>query len=368
VQGRRGGAAVSATSANGARRPARLVRLRRALLRMPVFAKLLIANAAVVVLVAVTGALVAVELTATGARPAAQLIALIAAWGVVVSVVVNGVILWLALLPLKKLEQTAWRVQAGDLDARVEPSELADRNVERIVQTFNAMLDSAVAYRERLRDVAARASTAAEEERKRLARELHDGTAQVLAGLRVRLRVARATDDPEVREAQLEQVSREIGTAIEEVRRMAKGLRPPALDVLGIGPAIESYARSLAEAADLRLDLRIEPVAAALTPDIELSLYRILQEALSNVVRHSGASAVRIRLGRSGADVELTIEDDGAGFDVDAELADRNRGLGLFGMQERAAYVGGSVYIVSTPGRGTTVAVAVPSAEASRYA
>jgi two-component system, NarL family, sensor histidine kinase UhpB len=77
---------------------------------------------------------------------------------------------------------------------------------------------------------------------------------------------------------------------------------------------------------------------------------------------------VRIRLGRSGADVELSIEDDGAGFDVGAELSDRERGLGLFGMQERAAYVGGKVSIVSKPGRGTTVAITVPSAEASRYA
>lgn len=362
------GAAVSEARGDGARPAPQHVTLRRALLRIPLFAKLLIANAAVVAIVAVTGALVAVDLTAAGAPPAAYVVALIAAWGVIVTVLVNGVILWLALRPLKKLEQTAWRVQAGDLHARVETSELADRNFERIVQTFNAMLDSAVAYRQRLREVAARASTAAEEERKRLARELHDGTAQVLAGLRVRLRLARATDDPEVREAQLEQVSREIGEAIEEVRRMAKGLRPPALDVLGVGPAIESYARSLTEAADLRLDLDIAPVDAALAPDVELSLYRILQEALSNVVRHSGASTVTIRLGRNGGDVELAIEDDGAGFDVDAELADRNRGLGLFGMQERAAYVGGTVNIVSTPGRGTTVAVTVPSAEASRYA
>jgi two-component system sensor histidine kinase UhpB len=149
---------------------------------------------------------------------------------------------------------------------------------------------------------------------------------------------------------------------------MAKGLRPPALDVLGLAPAIESYARSLAEAADLELDLRSDLVDGVLTPDVELILYRILQEALSNVVRHSGASAVRIRLARRGTDVELVIEDDGAGFDVGAELSDRSRGLGLFGMQERAAYIGGTVSIVSTPGRGTTVAVTVPIAEASRYA
>lgn len=346
-----------------------LARLSRALLRMPVFAKILIANVVVVGLVAVTAAILAVQLTAEGSpRPAAELIALIAIWGAIVSLIVNGVILWLALLPLKKLEQTVWRIQSGDLDARVGPSALADRNLERIVQTFNAMLDSTVAYRQRLREVAARALTAAEEERKRLARELHDGTAQTLAGLRVRLRLARATDDPDVRDAQLEQVSREIREAIDEVRRMSKGLRPPALDVLGLAPAVEAYARSLTEAAELQLELRTDLIDGVLAAEVELALYRILQEALSNVVRHSGASVVCIRLERRGANVELTIEDDGRGFDVDAELSDRSRGLGLFGMQERAAYVGGRVSIVSTPGRGTGVAVTVPIAEASQYA
>jgi two-component system sensor histidine kinase UhpB len=184
----------------------------------------------------------------------------------------------------------------------------------------------------------------------------------------VRLRLARATADAEVRDAQLEQISREIGEAIEEVRRMAKGLRPPALDMLGLAPAVDSYARSLAAAADLEVDLRVDLVDGALSPEAELALYRILQEALSNVVRHSGGSCVRIRLHRAGPLIELTVEDDGRGFDVDAEMSDRSRGLGLFGMQERAAYVGGRVSITSTPGRGTCVEVSVPIAEASRYA
>jgi two-component system sensor histidine kinase UhpB len=346
-----------------------LRRLGRALLRLPLFYKILLANAVVVALVAVSCAAFAVEMTSSGsARPAWQIIALIAVWGVVVTVFVNAAILWVALRPLKKLEQTAWRVQSGDLEARAEPSSVADRDLERLVVTFNAMLDSGVAYRARLRDVAARGLAAAEEERKRIARELHDGTAQVLAGLRVRLRLARATEDAEVRDAQLEQVSREIGEAIEEVRRMAKGLRPPALDVLGLAPAVESYARPLAEASDLDLDLHMELVDDVLHSDTELALYRILQEALSNVVRHSGASAVGIRLERHGSAVELLISDDGRGFDVEDEMADRTRGLGLFGMQERAAYVGGRVSIVSTPGRGTRVSVSVPTAEATRYA
>jgi two-component system sensor histidine kinase UhpB len=227
------------------------------------------------------------------------------------------------------------------------------------------MLDSAARYRQRLRDVAARALTAAEAERKRIALELHDGTAQQLAGLRIRLRLVRDLDDPTARAAQLEQVSREIGEAIEEVRRMAMNLRPQALDVLGLAPAIESHARSLAEAADLSLDLKLDPLVGALDSEIELALYRILQEALSNVVRHSGASKVRIDLRRGGnGEAEMSVEDDGAGFHVERILGDEARGLGLLGMQERAGYIGGSVHVESSPGRGTRVLVLAPGPSA----
>jgi signal transduction histidine kinase len=347
-------------------RVATFTRLRRWLLRVPLFAKLLIANAVIVTIVAALGVALTLRAGVGGSpMPATEAIAFIALSGIATSVVVNGIILRIALVPLKKLEETARRVEGGDLDARVEPSDLADRNFERTVSTFNAMLDSAARYRQRLRDVAARALTAAEAERKRIALELHDGTAQQLAGLRIRLRLVRDLDDPTARAAQLEQVSREIGEAIEEVRRMAMNLRPQALDVLGLAPAIESHARSLAEAADLSLDLKLDPLVGALDSEIELALYRILQEALSNVVRHSGASKVRIDLRRGGnGEVEMSVEDDGAGFHVERILGDEVRGLGLLGMQERAGYIGGSVHVESSPGRGTRVLVFAPGPSA----
>jgi two-component system sensor histidine kinase UhpB len=186
----------------------------------------------------------------------------------------------------------------------------------------------------------------------------------------VRLRLARAVQDADLREQQLDQISAEIGEAIEELRRIARGLRPPSLDMLGLGTAVDSYARSLADAAGLELDLRIGAVAGLLSPEAELALYRVMQESLSNVVRHSGAGTVRISLRRAGAFVELRIEDDGRGFRVDQALAlDREgRGLGLFGMQERAGYVGGHVDIESEPGHGTRVIARMPITEAARYA
>jgi signal transduction histidine kinase len=104
----------------------------------------------------------------------------------------------------------------------------------------------------------------------------------------------------------------------------------------------------------------VEPIESALSRDAELALYRIAQEALSNAVRHSGASEVRLAIGRAGDEVRLTVTDDGTGFDPEALGEARERGLGLFGMHERAAYVGGAVVVRSRPGAGTTVRARVP--------
>jgi two-component system, NarL family, sensor histidine kinase UhpB len=334
----------------------------RALLRFPLFYKILVANAVIVVaVVAVAAAILHPNLTADGGK----LLALVAA-GLVVSIASNGLIVRLALSPLARLERTAEKVQAGDMSARVEPSELADAEMERLTATFNTMLASGDHYRQRLREVAARALSAQEEERKRIARELHDGTAQTLAALRVRLRIARSLEDGEARNQLLERISGDLGEAAEELRRIAQGLRPPALDMLGLAPAIESYARGVGETAGVTTALDLQPVEGLLSPDAELALYRIVQEALSNVARHSNAGTVRVRLEREQRSVTARIEDDGRGFGVRAEMT--NGGLGLYGMQERAAYVGGSVEIESEPGRGVRVRVTIPVLETAPYA
>jgi signal transduction histidine kinase len=244
---------------------------------------------------------------------------------------------------------------------------VADRDLERLGQTFNSMLETGTVYRQRLRETAARALAATEEERKRIARELHDGIAQSLAALRIRLRVARAVQDDDQRAALLEQVSSEMGEAMEELRRIARGLRPPALDMLGLGPAIESHARNIADATGMAIDLRLEDIGHRLPQEAELALYRVVQEALSNVARHSGADTFCLQLGSTGNHVFADVEDNGRGFDV-ARAMSSNGGLGLFGMQERASYVGGSVVIDSEPGAGTRVHVLVPIYESARYA
>jgi two-component system, NarL family, sensor histidine kinase UhpB len=334
----------------------------RALLRFPLFYKILVANALIITaVVAIAMVIMHPNLNADGGKLAALLGA-----GLVLSVGSNALILRLALSPLQRLERTAQQVRGGDLAARVEPSELADREMVRLTSTFNTMLESAEHYRRRLRDNAARALNAQEEERKRIARELHDGTAQTLAALRVRLRIVRSLEDGEARSQLLERISEDLGEATEELRRIAQGLRPPALDMLGLAAAIESCARSVGETTGLVLDTELQPVDAMLTPEAELALYRIVQEALSNVARHARAATVRVRLTRTGPSVCAVVEDDGRGFEVAAELT--TGGLGLYGMQERAAYVGGSVEIDSAPGRGSRVRATIPVMETARYA
>ena len=334
-----------------------------ALLRLGLFYKILIANVVIILIGAVAGtALTAQFVQTTPNRSTIELVGFFAVIGVAASALVNAVILRLALSPLKLLEHTAERVQRGELEARAPVSPLGDANLTRLTEMFNGMLDSLSAYQKQLQDVAARALHAQEEERKRIARELHDETAQTLSALVIRLRLARGAKDPETRDARLEEVRDEIVKAAEGIRRFAVGLRPPALDQVGVVAAISEHVRSLCETTNLNVEFEADYIDKLLPPDTELALYRIVQEALSNTVRHAGASMVGVRIEHKDDCVVVLVTDDGKGFDTSAALDSTGRGLGIFGMRERAAYVGGTVDIDSEPGDGTTVRVEIPVA------
>lgn len=334
-------------------------RLVAAVLRIPLFYKLLVANLVIVLGVAVA---IALEDSANpaGASDSLAVTVLVTGIGMALSLVANAAILWVALQPLRRLQQAANRVRGGELEVRAEGSAVADADFDRLVNTFNGVLDAVTDQQNRLREIAGRAQAAAEEERRRLARELHDGIAQTLAALRIRVKLAGATSDPDHLQAALGDVSGGIGDAILELRRMARGLRPPALEMLGLGAAVESYVRSVSEAAGIEASIQAENVAGCLSRESELALYRIVQESLSNVVRHSGASRVSVQLRRVDRTVDVVIEDDGCGFDT-RQVMNGDRGLGLFGMQERAAFIGGRLKIDSTRGTGTRVHVIVPA-------
>lgn len=206
---------------------------------------------------------------------------------------------------------------------------------------------------------------AQEEERKRIARELHDETSQALTSLLVSLKVMEESGDhdrirPQAREA------RDIAAhTLAAVHGLARELRPSALDHLGLGPALEHYAREYAMRHPLEMDFQITGMEGLrLSPQVETTIYRIVQEALTNVARHAKAQRVAVLLERRRDRVVAIVEDDGCGFDPGHFERDGNEGLGLFGMRERAALVGGSLTIESSAGAGTTVFVEVTLVEA----
>jgi PAS domain S-box-containing protein len=205
---------------------------------------------------------------------------------------------------------------------------------------------------------------AQEQERRNVARELHDGVAQSLTALHLRIGImAQQASRPEVRDG-LAELTRIARAAAEEVRFLARGLRPPALDELGLFPALTRYADDFARAHGIRAEVVASGRAGGrLPPVVETAFYRIAQEALANVARHSGAASVSIVLLREPSFVQLLVEDDGAGWDPASEPADAYAQLGLQGMRERAALLGGRLTIESSPGSGTAVCARIPLPE-----
>ena len=200
---------------------------------------------------------------------------------------------------------------------------------------------------------------ASERERRRWARELHDDTLQGLGGLQVLLSSALRRSSEELAAAVREAVG-QIGEEIGSLRALIMELRPAALDELGLVPAIETLAQRTATLEGLTLETNVElglERGARLDPEVENTLYRLAQEALTNIVKHAKASRIRMTLIRRDAGVQLIVSDDGAGFDP----SDPTDGFGLVGMRERVALTGGSIEIDSKPGRGTTLKADLPA-------
>jgi signal transduction histidine kinase len=243
----------------------------------------------------------------------------------------------------------------------IEHARLYSRTSESLQQRV-AELREANSQLAHLSSLALRAQ---EEERRRLARELHDDTAQALASLLIRLRVLERTEDPRELRGRVHEFREVIARALDDVRRMAIDLRPTTLDDLGLVPAVEAHARTMAERWGFKARVRVNGLDVRLPSEIELVAYRIVQEALSNIAKHAHATEVSVFLERRDRTLHITVHDNGQGFDVEQTLASKDRGLGLFGMQERATLVGGRVELRSTFGEGTTVEAAIPIREPS---
>jgi two-component system NarL family sensor kinase len=202
---------------------------------------------------------------------------------------------------------------------------------------------------------------AQEEERGRLARELHDGAGQMLTSLLVRMAtLEKKAESPDLRHG-LRSILDMTSETLEQVRDLSYRLRPAALEEFGLSVALETLVHEMAHEAGLTLSYHADLEGAPLTPEAEVTLYRIAQEALTNVVRHARAEHIVVELGHDVINVWLRIQDDGQGFfpyQVSAQSSQRH--MGLIGMQERTEIIGGRFELLSAPGRGTRVQVQIP--------
>ncbi len=305
-------------------------------------------NAALVCVAALFAAtLVGLELSET------TKVVLVVATAAGLSLIVNLAVLRARFTPLEHLIEEMEKVDLSRPGSNLPPSidgKGETEEVERIELAFIRMMRRLEAERRRAGTAALRAQ---EEERARVARDLHDEVNQSLTGVLLRLEAAREMAPPEL-EAELEQTRALANQAMEELLSLARQLRPTALDDLGLKAAIAGQVDQLG-GGEIEASFSAEGDFSDLADDVQLVVYRVAQEALSNAARHSGATRVEVALRRRGAGVQLAVRDDGAGF----AFSEAEGGLGLPGMRERALLVGGEVVIESGPGRGTTVRLTI---------
>jgi signal transduction histidine kinase len=227
----------------------------------------------------------------------------------------------------------------------------------RLAEIFAARAAVAVSLSERVaKDTLRRVVEAQELERRRLARELHDETGQALTSILLGVKAIRASNTPADAERAESDVRAQIVQALQDVRALAVELRPAALDDFGLVAALERLAETFQARSGLETLVQAN-IDGRLPPEIEIVLYRVVQEALTNVIKHAGAEHVSIVLRSRNGSVAATIDDDGRGF-VQEDV--RDGALGLLGMRERLALVGGTLEVESSPDSGTTIAAQVP--------
>lgn len=251
------------------------------------------------------------------------------------------------------LEESArW---AEDLEQRVEARtrEAEDRNRE--LHALNRTR----------RQLLAKTISAQEEERKRLARDLHDDSAQTLTAVLMTLKSVEdaLVADPKAAKAALDRSRSQLEMALREIRKAIVDLRPSALDDLGLASAIRFYADERLRPHGISLSLATVGDERRASGPAATALFRIVQEAVSNVAQHSAAASVRVSLEFGRKEILARVEDDGGGFDPASlrQPQESGRGLGLLGMRERAELFGGGVEIESTPGAGTSIRVRMPT-------
>lgn len=360
-------------------------RAARRLLRVPLYYKIAGANALLLLVALAGGAWVGGQV-GPGRWPGGSL--LLAGAVVALGIAVNLALLRTALGPVEEIEETARRVEAGDFEARAETSAVADRDLGRLIEVFNRMLDVVGRYRRRQRALTLRTFEEEERSHEETARRLRQSAAQRVATVLVRMRAARSRlegrEGGAVSEAlaALDDASELARETLEDLKRTARGLRRPEIDDLGLARALRAFAVDLAGPEGPRVELDAGSVAGCLGREKRFRLYRLLQEAVTNAVEHAEARTVTVRLSVDDGRLLAEVADDGVGFRTGPGEAgvpagreggterddagpqgtrpDPGPGLGLLAMRERAADLGADLVLESELGRGTRVRVSLP--------
>ncbi len=271
--------------------------------------------------------------------------------GLALMLAVDLMLLRRVLGPLRRLTSVMTAVEPGQPGRRAElPPEGAGREVVALSSALNAMLDRLEGER---RESRRRALAAQEAERTRIARELHDEIGQTLTA--IALRAQRGAVDPAVQAETLSEIAGTALQSLDDVRRIGRELRPEALDDLGLINALIALCSRLDRTGGVRVRRELDWHVPTLPADVELVIYRVAQEALTNAVRHAEAGEVTVALRHADGRVILTVSDDGRGLP-----AERHEG-GLSGMRERALLIEAELEVHSDPGRGTEITLGVPA-------
>jgi signal transduction histidine kinase len=238
-----------------------------------------------------------------------------------------------------------------------------EKSLRKSEQHYGRLLEQSRDMQEQLRHLSRQLLTAQEEERKKISRELHDEIAQTLTSINVQLAALKADATVNVKDLQkkIARTQRLVEKSVDIVHRFARELRPTVLDDLGLIPALHSFVKGLAKQTGIHIHLTVFAAVEKLAGDKRTVLYRVAQEALTNVVRHAQASQVDVSIEKLPSGICMKIRDDGKSFQVERVLrAKKNRRLGVLGMRERIEMVGGSFNIESAPGKGTTIRAQIP--------
>lgn len=266
--------------------------------------------------------------------------------------------------PLQSLEDRAARLSWGDFRAIEEPVEGIEE-INRLQHTLIHMAHKVQIAQQGLRDYISAITMGQEDERHRLARELHDGTIQSLIALKQRIQLASINKTDQTDSDKLDEFQNMADQTIKDLRRITRDLRPLYLEDLGLVAALEMLARETSDSSGIPVDFQTHGTERRLSHEVELTLYRMAQEGLSNIARHANASQASIIIQFAPSSILLTISDDGQGFLIPENPAEFAPGghFGLLGLHERSELIGAKLDIRSFPGQGTQLLIALPSHE-----